>query len=140
MLDAPRVTALVQALGALPPLEPKLARKALRRHDKALRRAVERWRAARTAGEVEELEEVHRLRRALRRLRYANEWLELKCDGLLPAQDALGVLCDLAALRRFLSAYARDTGDALPHTRAAVGAGLREALALLAERLSVRRR
>lgn len=42
---------------------------------------------------------LHRLRRALRRVRYAREWLGLDAKELAREQDRLGVMCDLLALQ-----------------------------------------
>lgn len=66
-----------------------------------LERALEARRAAAGSGDGAQL---HRLRRALRRVRYAREWLGLEARPLAAEQDQLGALCDLLALARFADA------------------------------------
>lgn len=120
-LESPRYAALREALGAVKgPKRKKAARVAAK-----LERAVERRRrAVASPVSVESLEALHALRRALRRARYAREWLGAGAKGLAAEQEQLGALCDLCALRRLLARYAP---GAVPQVEVGIG----RALALL---------
>lgn len=143
-LESQRYTALREALGAVKaPKRKKAARAAAK-----LERAVERRRRA-TRSQVSavarrpqqhdtdaaglaavpevpraSLDALHALRRALRRARYAREWLGEGAKALAAEQEQLGIVCDLCALRRLLERYAP---SAVPQ----VEVGLSRALALL---------
>lgn len=120
-LESPRYLALREGLGATKgPKRKKAARVAAK-----LERAVaRRRRAVERPLSMESLDAVHALRRALRRARYAREWLGASGKALAAEQEQLGVVCDLCALRRLLEQHAP---EAVPQ----VEAGLRRALALV---------
>ncbi|MHB8877288.1 MAG: CHAD domain-containing protein [Myxococcaceae bacterium] len=95
-LDDQRLEGLLQALGLMPPVPRRQARRALSRLAEA---ALKRGTQAR--GEGKDVAALHRLRCAVRRLRYALEWLDEDADELVRLQDALGTACDrFIALRR----------------------------------------
>jgi CHAD domain-containing protein len=98
--DSPRCTALLGALALLGPLDPAQAAAYAKRE---LRKVEERGRAL--EGEDAGVEDMHYLRRAVRRLRYAREWLGGRARRVKALQDELGRLNDatvaLAALDRF---------------------------------------
>lgn len=66
---------------------------------------------------------LHRHRRALRRLRYAREWLGLDASDLAREQDGLGALCDLLALEAFATAHHAGVPDQLT---AAIASGFEQ--------------
>lgn len=120
-LESRRYEGLRRALGLVPPPPRRAARARLR----ALERRLEvRRSAVRFPLTVRQLERVHALRRALRRVRYAREWLGLDTAELSREQEWLGTLCDLTALARFVSLHAPDTSPL-------VEAGLTRALAVI---------
>jgi CHAD domain-containing protein len=93
VLDHPRLHALVRALSRLPPLE---AGKGVQAELRALRARL------RARGRhLEDAEAVHAFRRALRRHRYALEWLGRKTAPLKALQDTLGAANDAAIALRF---------------------------------------
>jgi CHAD domain-containing protein len=97
LLASPRFAALLSALALLPPVPSSSARAYVRA---ARARALERGRRCLRADAG--VPEFHRLRRALRRLRYAHEWLGTKQPGLEALQDELGALNDAASARAWL--------------------------------------
>jgi CHAD domain-containing protein len=91
MLDGERLPSLLLALSYLPPVPPDKARSMLPR---MARRALRRARTAER--HASDLKALHRLRCAVRRLRFALEWLDVDTADLVKAQDALGDACDLS--------------------------------------------
>jgi CHAD domain-containing protein len=117
-LESPRYAALREALGAM--RGPK--RKQARRVAKKLAQAVARRRRALEGPlTLASADALHALRRALRRARYAREWLDEDAAELATEQEQLGVLCDLCALRKLV-------GRRVPAVRAELDAGLERAL------------
>lgn len=106
-LGSERTAALLVALEAAPRLDSARALAACSR----LRRRVERRGRAveRGGGDVRRL---HALRRALRRLRYAREWLELDCTPIRELQDVLGALNDAVVEQGWLAKLAPRLRDA----------------------------
>ncbi len=99
LLASPWLEALVRALGVLPPLDRGRARKRLARLEARL---GERFRElSRNPGP----EALHAYRRALRRVRYAKEFLGAPTRWEKAAQEALGAFGDLEVLRGLLLAY-----------------------------------
>jgi CHAD domain-containing protein len=88
-LSSPQTTALVAALGHIPLLERKRARRFAERQ-----RARARRRLARALRRRASADDWHALRRALRRLRFAREWLGRDGRPLARLQDELGALND----------------------------------------------
>jgi CHAD domain-containing protein len=104
-LTSPRFEGLLAALRVLPPVDEAVARCGLDAVSKKVRRQLDRLVGARLEpGQLAVA--VHALRRALRRLRYAADWLNERADGLGHLQDALGAVCDLGALARLFREYA----------------------------------
>lgn len=100
-LTSARLKGLLRALRVAPPVDEARARHALRRFSRRVRqRFADLQRADDGASAA-----VHALRRALRRLRYANDWLGVDAPALKHLQDALGAACDLAALSRLLAGW-----------------------------------
>ena len=113
-LRAPRLTGLLTALVVSPPIHRVDARARVRPFAAkvlALRPAED------------DLEGLHHLRRVARRLRYALEWLEEPVGPLLPMQDALGTVHELAQAIEWLGP------DAVPAEVLADRAGQARALA-----------
>jgi CHAD domain-containing protein len=82
-------------LGALAPLEPIDEREITKQVEVERRKVVRRGRALERAAAT--TEQAHRLRRAVRRMRYAREWLGEKPRELKSLQDELGRLNDAAS-------------------------------------------
>lgn len=109
-LDAPRVGRILTELRALPALRASRAERSIAR---LARRVLRR---ARHDGGIEEL---HRLRSAVRRLRFALEWLGEDATKLEALQCALGDACDAAFTRKALRHHhAQRYRDALARKRA----------------------
>lgn len=103
-LRGPHVRALRQALALLPPLDRKGAEDALPRFfERVLRRGD-----ALVAAVRPDDEQFHRVRRAVRKLRYALEWLGRDTREVKAMQQAFGDLNDLAVEAALL----RETGSA----------------------------
>ncbi len=79
------VAAMLEVLHELPPVARRDAKKAVA---KLARRALE------DGAHLESVEQLHVLRRDLRKLRYAQEWLERDAARLSDAQDAAGKVVD----------------------------------------------
>jgi CHAD domain-containing protein len=116
-IESDRFGALVAALSWMPPLADEVARESLARF---------RARIERAGSELErspkDLGALHRLRRAVRRLRYALEWLGEDARELKTLQEELGELNNLAMLLQHLerkddSASTNRSPDA-PHAHA----------------------
>jgi CHAD domain-containing protein len=93
-LRSDRAAKLVEALGAL-----RWPRR--KRAERVLARLEDELHAQRRALKPGDGDQAHRVRRALRRVRYARDWLGQDARPLAAEQDALGALCDLLALARF---------------------------------------
>jgi CHAD domain-containing protein len=100
-LDSERTSATVAALLVLAPVEEALARRSIRgffdrvsRGDAAL---------ASSGDQAEAIDaRVHGLRRALRRLRFALDWMGEKVPVLAELQDRFGEACDQVVLMRWI--------------------------------------
>lgn len=108
MLDSARLKGLLRALSALHPLERTAAEARLGHLVRRVGRRAADWEAH---GDFERL---HALRRALRRLRYAREWLGLDTEAIKQLQDALGAVGDLTFTQNYLRAFEADGGKAPP--------------------------
>ncbi|GIW38870.1 MAG: CHAD domain-containing protein [Meiothermus ruber] len=104
LLDSPRLAGLLQALANLPPLDETSAQIRLKRFVRQVERKAEEWQQD---GSIEHL---HALRRALRRLRYAQEWLGQDSQTAKEMQAVFGEVGDLSFTLRYLSAYQADGG------------------------------
>lgn len=108
-LTSPRVTGLLAALEVLQPVDEAVARRGLRKASQRVRKQLDALVGARLAPDALG-PAIHGLRRALRRLRYANDWLGEPSEGLKHLQDALGALCDVSALERLVREFAETSG------------------------------
>lgn len=106
-LASTRFRSLQAALAWMPPLDAEVARAALRHFRRRVARADERLKHAGS-----DLGSLHRLRRAVRRMRYALEWVGDDARAWKALQDDLGALNDLAILQRHLDG---DVGAARVH-------------------------
>ncbi len=106
-LTSPRFEGLMAALRAAPPVDPSVARRGLEALRRRARAQLAVLKAADSAGQAAAL---HALRRALRRWRYALEWLGEDSRELSQLQGALGAVCDVAALARLVREYAVSSG------------------------------
>ena len=97
--------ALLRALRHLPPLDKGRARKRLRRLQECLEARFLELRAEPS------LERLHAYRRALRRVRYAKEFLGLSTKRERALQEVLGEFNDLEVLWRLLVAYVQSRRD-----------------------------
>lgn len=98
-LTGPHARALRAALGVLPPIDRRTADASLA----AFRDRVRRRGDALLAHPAPDDETFHELRRAIRKLRYALEWLRLDSGTVKEAQQAFGDLNDLAVEARALA-------------------------------------
>lgn len=107
-LESPRLRALLEAWNWVPPLDRESAAHERRR---LARRATVR--AATALEHDAPLDAFHAVRRALRRLRYADEWLGRDASELKALQQSLGELNDVAVVRRYFAACPRaaECGD-----------------------------
>lgn len=105
LLASPWTEALLRALCALPPLEEKAASKGLSRIGKRLARRLKALR------DTPSPEALHAYRRALRRLRYAKEFLGLSTREERKFQEELGALQDLGVLLGLLGEYLLEEPD-----------------------------
>ncbi|MDP1915242.1 MAG: CHAD domain-containing protein [Myxococcales bacterium] len=96
LLARPRVEALVMALGRVPRVSKRRAHRALARLDANLIEAQE------TAWRDVTIDRLHELRKAVRRTRYALEWLGEDESALQRTQALVGEACDLKLLERLL--------------------------------------
>ncbi len=92
-LEGRRFARLVKALGEMPPLPRRRARKGLRRLSRAALLRGRHLRRRDYAG-------LHALRRALRRVRFALEWLGEPSEDLVDLQDTFGEFGDAWATFR----------------------------------------
>lgn len=100
MLDSPRLHGLLAALPLLAPIHPAAA--AERLHE-LVRRAVRR--GERIEADPTDIDAFHRLRKAVRRVRYAKEWLGEETRALHSLQSSLGELNDAAVALMLLEEY-----------------------------------
>lgn len=100
-LEGPRCAGLVRALEHLPPMSVRRAHAGVERLLVRVARRGERVDAERKCS-ADQRVRLHALRRALRRLRYAREWLGERDGTLKRLQVALGDLNDLDQLQRRL--------------------------------------
>jgi len=117
VLDHERCSALLDALEELPSLT--FARAQRRSRKLATRVTLLGARAFRPDGDVDTL---HALRRALRRLRYAHEWLGREPKAARRLQDELGALNDVVVAQRQLAALG--LAETLSEYQAALAARL----------------
>ncbi|MDP3232942.1 MAG: CHAD domain-containing protein [Myxococcales bacterium] len=96
LLQHPRVDALVMALGRVPRVSKRRAHRALARLEAKLTVAQE------TARRDATIDSLHELRKAVRRTRYALEWLGEDEAALQRKQGLVGEACDLNLLERLL--------------------------------------
>lgn len=99
-LDEPRLAGLLRALPLHAPLVPTRAEERLAK----LRRRARR-RGARMEDEPADIHAFHRLRKALRRLRYALEWLGEDARQIKSLQNALGDLNDASVALALLGEW-----------------------------------
>ncbi|RDI95608.1 CHAD domain-containing protein [Meiothermus sp. QL-1] len=104
VLDSPRLAGLLQALSLLPPLEPGSARLRLARFSAQVERRAARW--MQEGG----FEPMHALRRALRRLRYAREWLGEDAREVKALQEVFGRAGDLHFTLGYLQRFEAEGG------------------------------
>jgi CHAD domain-containing protein len=103
VLDHERCAALLEALEHAPPSTRKQARLATAELRARLVKRGERAERAKGAqGAQGAVDELHALRRALRRLRYAYEWLGSDSKPVRKLQDELGALNDAVIALRYL--------------------------------------
>lgn len=138
VLTSPRLTGILRAFRALPPLDHGRAMRHRHQIDRQVSSRVHGLAspghlANRASGERLRgaIEEVHRTRRALRRLRYANDWLEEEAQLLKHLQEALGATCDVAALRRWVDEFGHSQKVDVGAELACVDACLAQMLALV---------
>lgn len=107
LLDSPRLAGLLQALANLPPLDEAPAQTRLKRFVRQVERRAEEWQ------QEGSFEHLHALRRALRRLRYAQEWLGQDSQAAKEMQAVFGEVGDLSFTLRYLQVY-KSEGGRLP--------------------------
>lgn len=105
-LESKRFHALRDALWAVSSPRRSRAKRVLPKLERAWEKRRDRLRKG-------DGEAIHRLRRALRRVRYAREWLGLDTAEVAAEQEQLGALCDLLALRSFAHGHGVDVPAAL---------------------------
>lgn len=111
ILDSPRLLGLTRALRNLPPLPVPEAERRLGRFERRVQRRQVAWNATRS------FEDLHALRRALRRLRYAREYLGQEVEDLKALQEVLGRLNDADVALRYLEEFEAAGGRAAPSYR-----------------------
>jgi CHAD domain-containing protein len=122
VLDSPRLAGLLQALAILPPLDGKAAESRLERFTLRVERRAEEWRSK------DSIESLHALRRALRRLRYAREWLGQDSDAVKALQEIFGQVGDLSFILTYLEAFETEGGRVPFRYRKKLETDLAEAL------------
>lgn len=127
MLDSPRLAALLAALSVLPPWEEALAKKRLGRLERRLKQRAKQWQ------QQETLQALHALRRALRKLRYALEWLERDPKATKELQEVLGQVGDLSVTLGYLGAFEAEGGKPAIGYRQRLESSLREALGAVSQ-------
>ncbi|WP_051195618.1 CHAD domain-containing protein [Meiothermus rufus] len=106
LLNSSRLAGLLAALATLPPLVRSVAQARLERLEERVGRRASIWE------QTGQLEHLHALRRALRRLRYAREWLELETKAIKALQESFGQVGDLAFTLAYLQAFETGGGRA----------------------------
>jgi CHAD domain-containing protein len=99
-LESPRAAGIPPALASLPPLALDDAREGIRRLHKKVRRRGEK-----AERRPEDDEALHAFRRAVRRLRYAEEWIGRDPEALKRLHGAFGRMNDAAVALRVLDEY-----------------------------------
>lgn len=99
VLEHPRLAALLRALQHLPALETGPAKTQLERFEQRVLQRARIWK------QRQEIEDMHALRRALRRLRFAREFLQEPTKDLVQLQEALGQVNDLAVRLAWLNRF-----------------------------------
>lgn len=122
MLDSPRMAGLLWALSSLPPIPILEAEAHLPRFERRV------WRRAVAWLQEDTLEALHGLRRALRRLRYAREWLEQDTGDLKQLQEALGQVGDLSFTLAYLQRFEQGGGKVASSHKRRLEVGLRQAI------------
>ncbi|GIW26536.1 CHAD domain-containing protein [Meiothermus sp.] len=122
LLDSPRLAGLLRALSILPPLDKKLAEFRLARFVRQVERRAQEWHSENS------LEHLHALRRALRRLRYAQEWLEQDSHTVKTLQEIFGQVGDLSFTLNYLAAFEAEGGQVSMRYRKQLEASLADAL------------
>ncbi|AWR87420.1 CHAD domain-containing protein [Meiothermus taiwanensis] len=122
LLETPRLAGLLQALSNLPPLDTTLAQARLKRFFHQVEGKAEEWRYQ------ESLESLHALRRALRRLRYAREWLGQESQPIKQLQEVFGRVGDLSFTLRYLATYESEGGRGAALYKKQLETQLRQAL------------
>jgi CHAD domain-containing protein len=122
MLDSPRMAGLLRALSSLPPIPTPEAQARLPRFERRV------WRRAAAWSKEDTLEALHDVRRALRRLRYAREWLEHDTDDLKQLQDALGQVGDLSFTLSYLQRFEQEGGRVTSSHKRRLEDSLRQAV------------
>lgn len=122
MLDSPRMAGLLWALPNLPPVPIPQAQARLPRFERRLRRRAATW------AQEDSLEALHGVRRALRRLRYAREWLNHPTGDLKRLQDTLGQAGDLGFTLAYLQRFEQQGGKVAASHKRRLENGLREAI------------
>jgi len=122
MIDSPRMAGLLWALSSLPPIPVAQAQDRLPRFERRLRRRAATW------AQEDTLEALHGVRRALRRLRYAREWLGHDADDLKRLQDALGQVGDLSLALSHLRRFEQQGGRLAPSYGKRLEDSLRQAV------------
>lgn len=121
-LDSPRMAGLLWALSSLPPIPLSQAQARLSRFERRLRRRAATW------AQEDTLEALHGVRRALRRLRYAREWLGHDTDDLKRLQDALGQVGDLSFTLTYLQRFEQQGGKVASSHRRRLEGRLQQAI------------
>lgn len=111
-LDHARVRGLLDALSLLPPLS---RREAVPRVARLARAALRRGRYV--VAHPRRLPGLHALRRAVRRLRFALEWLGACPDPVIDLQDVLGTVGDCMVALAHLDLIPRGTRDGHAYRR-----------------------
>lgn len=122
LLDSPRLAGLLRALAHLPPTDKELAQSQLKRFTRQVERKAQAWRS------LDSVESLHALRRALRRLRYAREWLGQDSQAVKELQEVFGQVGDLSFTLGYMTAYEAEGGRSLGAYKEQLEAQLAEAL------------
>jgi CHAD domain-containing protein len=117
-LDDPRLGSLILALWSMPPVQSRKARAVASRLARVCLRRGRALGARR--GSVRAL---HRLRCAVRRLRFALEWMGAEVPQIVELQEAIGVVCDHGVALRQLEK--RSTAKAREEHRSEIERALR---------------
>jgi len=122
LLDSPRLAGLLRALASLPPLDSTKAEARIERFIQQVERRADAWHSEDT------IENLHALRRALRRLRYAREWLGHNSNTVKALQEIFGRVGDLSFILDYLQAFEAEGGQPPSRYRSRLEVDLSEAL------------